>query len=180
MAGDQALPVRRKCDFCRTSDLTRRASPTNRSAEPDFSHFRAAGDSPHHFPQLFKGPNDVAKPELGIKRQCQSCSAKFFDLNRDPIVCPKCATVFQIAASSRPVARAAAADDDADTEAGAVELVSLEDADAGESKDVAAATEGIEIDDDAAPDETFLEEEEGEADDVADLIDSDIGEDEET
>ena len=122
----------------------------------------------------------MAKPELGIKRQCQSCSAKFFDLNRDPIVCPKCATVFQIAASSRPVARAAAADDDADTEAGAVELVSLEDADAGESKDVAAATEGIEIDDDAAPDETFLEEEEGEADDVADLIDSDIGEDEET
>jgi len=37
----------------------------------------------------------VAKPELGSKRQCQNCGAKFFDLNKDPIVCPKCGTVFQ-------------------------------------------------------------------------------------
>jgi len=36
----------------------------------------------------------VAKPEWGIKRICQSCSAPFYDLQRSPIVCPKCQAVF--------------------------------------------------------------------------------------
>jgi uncharacterized protein (TIGR02300 family) len=36
----------------------------------------------------------VTKPELGIKRTCSSCGAKFYDLHKDPIVCPKCASVF--------------------------------------------------------------------------------------
>jgi uncharacterized protein (TIGR02300 family) len=36
----------------------------------------------------------VTKPELGTKRRCNSCTAKFFDLNKDPIVCPKCMAVF--------------------------------------------------------------------------------------
>jgi uncharacterized protein (TIGR02300 family) len=43
----------------------------------------------------------VAKPELGNKRQCQSCGAKFFDLNRDPIVCPKCGTTVEWSTSNR-------------------------------------------------------------------------------
>jgi uncharacterized protein (TIGR02300 family) len=34
----------------------------------------------------------VAKPEWGIKRTCQSCAAVFYDLRRDPIICPKCGT----------------------------------------------------------------------------------------
>ncbi len=38
----------------------------------------------------------MAKAELGVKRRCLSCSAPFFDLNRTPIVCPKCAAVFQV------------------------------------------------------------------------------------
>jgi uncharacterized protein (TIGR02300 family) len=36
----------------------------------------------------------MTKPELGTKRRCHSCTTKFFDLNKDPIVCPKCAAVF--------------------------------------------------------------------------------------
>jgi uncharacterized protein (TIGR02300 family) len=32
----------------------------------------------------------MAKPELGSKRVCVSCSASFYDLMRDPAVCPKC------------------------------------------------------------------------------------------
>jgi uncharacterized protein (TIGR02300 family) len=32
----------------------------------------------------------VAKPEWGAKRTCQSCSARFYDLGRSPILCPKC------------------------------------------------------------------------------------------
>lgn len=36
----------------------------------------------------------MAKPEWGTKRICQNCGAPFYDLRRDPIVCPKCGTVF--------------------------------------------------------------------------------------
>lgn len=36
----------------------------------------------------------VAKPEWGLKRVCQSCSAKFYDMQRNPIVCPKCGAAF--------------------------------------------------------------------------------------
>jgi len=34
----------------------------------------------------------MAKPELGTKRVCVSCSTKFFDLMKQPAVCPKCGT----------------------------------------------------------------------------------------
>lgn len=36
----------------------------------------------------------MAKPHLGTKRICSSCGTRFYDLNRDPIACPQCATVF--------------------------------------------------------------------------------------
>ena len=34
----------------------------------------------------------MAKPELGTKRVCVSCGARFYDLTRAPAVCPKCGT----------------------------------------------------------------------------------------
>ena len=34
----------------------------------------------------------MAKPELGTKRICVSCGAKFYDLQKAPAVCPKCGT----------------------------------------------------------------------------------------
>jgi uncharacterized protein (TIGR02300 family) len=34
----------------------------------------------------------MAKPELGTKRVCVSCGTKFYDLGRQPAVCPKCET----------------------------------------------------------------------------------------
>jgi len=34
----------------------------------------------------------VGKLDLGTKRICHSCGARFYDLNRDPIACPKCGT----------------------------------------------------------------------------------------
>jgi uncharacterized protein (TIGR02300 family) len=127
----------------------------------------------------------LAKPELGSKRQCQNCGAKFFDLNKDPIVCPKCGTVFQVlaAARARPAAKA---EEEEDTEVATppgVEVVSLDEVEAGEEK---AAVEpvgddiDVEEDDAEAPDDPFLEEEEEEDDDVTNLIDGDIAPDEET
>ncbi len=36
----------------------------------------------------------VAKPEWGFKRICPSCGARYYDLLREPVICPKCATPF--------------------------------------------------------------------------------------
>ena len=51
----------------------------------------ALGDSPltPHDPKARHG---MVKPELGNKRVCVACGAKFYDLGRTPAVCPKCDT----------------------------------------------------------------------------------------
>jgi uncharacterized protein (TIGR02300 family) len=36
----------------------------------------------------------MTEPALGTKRKCLSCGAAFFDLQHDPIVCPRCKAVF--------------------------------------------------------------------------------------
>ena len=122
----------------------------------------------------------MAKPELGAKRQCQACGAKFFDLNKDPIVCPKCGTVFQGAARVRMAAKEDEEDNALTTPAG-VDVVSLDEVEAGEEKAVETAVEDIDVEDASeAEDDPFLEEEEEEDDDVSNLIDGDIAPDEET
>ena len=136
------------------------------------------------FPTIhFQRQSPVAKPELGLKRQCMSCGAKFYDLNRDPAVCPKCGTVFQATALSRVaapvVARAAVADDDeTEIESTGPEMVSLDEVEAGENEKDVSTEDDIDVGDDT--DDTFLEDEEEGDDDVADLIDSDLEDDEET
>jgi uncharacterized protein (TIGR02300 family) len=156
---------------------------------------------PRH-PDRFKDFRTVAKPELGTKRLCASCGAKFYDLSKDPIVCPKCGTVFEIVV---PVVRGRAAEAAALAAAGAaaaaaaaaakskaaevelpetadVELVSLEDADAEASgKKEGEAAEG---DDDLEVEETeeapFIEEQEEGDDDVTDIIGEGREDEEET
>lgn len=44
----------------------------------------------------------MPKPEWGVKRMCGNCGTRFYDLLRDPIVCPACATVFDVADVSKP------------------------------------------------------------------------------
>lgn len=77
----------------------------------------------------------MTKPELGTKRLCAHCGAKFYDLHHAPIACPRCGRVFEaVQVSSRWRAKAAR------TPVGEVEpvvaeipeaqLVSLENADA--------------------------------------------------
>jgi uncharacterized protein (TIGR02300 family) len=46
------------------------------------------------------------KAERGTKRTCQNpeCGSRFYDLNRDPVVCPICETVFQLHAPAEAVA----------------------------------------------------------------------------
>ncbi|SDR52130.1 TIGR02300 family protein [Rhizobiales bacterium GAS191] len=124
----------------------------------------------------------MAKAELGTKRQCRNCSSRFYDLNRDPIICPKCGTVFQLH-ELKPTPQGTAdavAEDDVKVEAAAgPELVSLEEADAGAAEKVLVADEDVDATEADVADSTFLEEEEEGDDDVTTLIDGDIEDDEE-
>jgi uncharacterized protein (TIGR02300 family) len=42
------------------------------------------------------------KAARGTKRVCQSCDTRFYDLSRDPIVCPSCGAHFERAAQPVP------------------------------------------------------------------------------
>jgi uncharacterized protein (TIGR02300 family) len=111
-----------------------------------------------------------------MKRTCQSCGARFFDLQRDPIICPKCATVYDPDAASRtrrgraaaavakPAPRAAVPDlAEAPGEAVTPELedAELEVADdESEGEDIIEDTEDLPEDDDVAEVIENVEEEE--------------------
>ncbi|HZO48089.1 MAG TPA: TIGR02300 family protein [Xanthobacteraceae bacterium] len=123
----------------------------------------------------------MAKPELGTKRLCASCGAKFYDLSKTPITCPKCHTVMEIApVTTRPrpePARAAAPVKEVavEPETQDAEFVSLEDADAEASGkkvagDADVADDDIEIDDEPIDDAALIEEQEESDDDVTDII----------
>ena len=137
----------------------------------------------------------MAKPELGIKRICGNCGTKFYDLARDPILCPKCGTVYEIvaaptraiAAKAAPVAPVVAEEPEPAPPAGA-EVISLEEAaeaesKAGSAKATPAELEGedeeVEVAGNAEDDTTFLEQDEEEPGDVSDLIGESIEEKEE-
>ena len=36
----------------------------------------------------------MAKAEWGLKRICPGCSARYYDMKKNPPVCPRCGTVF--------------------------------------------------------------------------------------
>ena len=136
----------------------------------------------------------MAKPELGTKRLCNSCGVKFYDLSKDPIVCPKCATVMQVAAvtRARPEPAAVRSPATAPEEEAVVpettdaEFVSLEDADAeaagkkpAEAEAIEGAEDDVEIEDEGMDDATFIEEQEEEDEDVTDII-GEVDDEEET
>jgi uncharacterized protein (TIGR02300 family) len=138
----------------------------------------------------------VAKPELGTKRLCGNCGAKFYDLSKDPIVCPKCHTVLELAAVNargRPepvsAARVAAPAPDEEVvapETSDAEFVSLEEADAeaqgkkpAEGDAAEGAEDDVEIEDEGMDDATFIEEQEEGDEDVTDII-GDVEDEEET
>jgi uncharacterized protein (TIGR02300 family) len=136
----------------------------------------------------------VVKAELGTKRTCPSCAARFYDLLKNPIVCPKCGANFiapsilpskgdMPAMAPAPKPREIVADD---IEVADVELVSLEDAEAPDvADDETAGIEDVDLGEEggaAGEDDTFLVEEEEEGDNMSGLLDGPGGkeEDEET
>jgi uncharacterized protein (TIGR02300 family) len=130
----------------------------------------------------------VSKPELGMKRLCAHCGAKFYDLNQTPITCPKCGAVGEVAQGRsrwrtdvrvpvREVEPLAPAPHEA-------EFVSLEDAEAeaeGKKEPSEAVEDGdeVELEDERGDDEEFVEDSEEEDTDVADILGGDIEKEEE-
>jgi uncharacterized protein (TIGR02300 family) len=110
------------------------------------------------------------KLERGTKRTCQNpdCGERFYDLNRDPITCPVCNTVYAIALqpppqaftrpTPRPLKRPAPIPEEAKEEVPA------------EGEELAA----LESEDEVAPaeeDDTFLEEVEEDSSGMSGIVD---------
>ncbi|HKB21191.1 MAG TPA: TIGR02300 family protein [Methyloceanibacter sp.] len=122
----------------------------------------------------------MSKPARGTKRVCPSCGARFYDLNRTPIVCPVCQSVYQV--TPPPTRRGERAQpvetrkvEEPEAEAPVLEgpeIISLEEAEEGASDVPAEEDEEIgDLGEEAAEipagddENAFLEEEEeGEAD----------------
>ena len=124
----------------------------------------------------------MAKTELGTKRLCPNCGAKYYDLGRDPIVCPRCGASFETGVVGvRPETAEArerpAAEDDVENDVEAakdVEFVSLEEVEAEEKKAAGGEIDEAEIDND---DDGYIEDEDDDSG-VADVVGGVDGEDE--
>lgn len=105
----------------------------------------------------------MAKPEWGAKRQCLSCGARFYDMLRAPITCPKCHATVEPEAGFRPrrakvlapvvaagTAAAAAAPDELEAAEDEVEVEDIDGADDDESGLMEDASDLGEDDDDMA------------------------------
>ena len=135
----------------------------------------------------------MVKAELGTKRTCPSCAARFYDLMKNPIVCPKCNANFVAAAvlpskgdmpAMAPAPKPRVVEVADDIEVADVELVSLEDAEAPDvaDDDETAGIEDVDLGeggDAEAEDDTFLVEEEEDGDNMSGLLDTGGKEDEE-
>ena len=129
----------------------------------------------------------MARAELGTKRHCSSCGAKFYDLGKTPILCPKCGAAFEVAvvsaSSRREAAKAPVVVPEKVVEelpVPDVDIVSLDEVAADEAADI--DDEDIAVEDDAEiedDDDTFLEADEDDEDDVTGLLGGVAGEDEE-
>jgi uncharacterized protein (TIGR02300 family) len=119
----------------------------------------------------------VTKPELGTKRRCSSCETKFFDLNKDPIICPKCSAVFEPPQPDPVLSRRAPGRQAWPAKKPTVpdvpnEFVSLGGTDPDE-KAMSPAADGTEEDEDVV----LLDDQDGQVD-AREIIGGDIGKDE--
>ena len=115
----------------------------------------------------------MAAPDIGTKRICPSCAAKFYDLSKKPIVCPKCAFSFTAEAIVKMRRTRSSASVIRDTGEGVVRVVESrddnEDAEEGETAaeaddEEAEAEEEIKevaLDDEVVADPDLVEDEEG-------------------
>lgn len=131
------------------------------------------------------------KAARGTKRICQSCGAKFYDLTKDPIVCPMCEAVFKVEdkaaeAEADRLKKEAAADARKKADAAAKAAKAAEEAkdEEDDDDDVVDADDLLNIDeaddaDDPADDTALLSDDED--DDMSDIVGGAVkGNDEDT
>jgi len=130
----------------------------------------------------------VTKPELGVKRDCPQCGARFYDLNKEPAHCPKCDHEFIPEALLKP-RKPRREDEPAEGEAAAkptseVSLAAAEkeqkappskrkpglDDEGGEEEEDIEDLEDIDIDIDDDDDDTLLEDEDEDDDDMGGIV----------
>lgn len=126
------------------------------------------------------------KPELGVKRDCPQCGARFYDLNKEPAHCPKCEHEFVPEALLKP--RRPRREDEPEAAEAAQKPTAEVPLDAAEKEqkapkskkkpglddeagdDELADLEDIDIDLDDDDDDTLLEEDEDEDEDVTGIV----------
>jgi uncharacterized protein (TIGR02300 family) len=126
------------------------------------------------------------KAQRGTKRTCQNpeCGSRFYDLSRNPIVCPICQSPYALATSAAALAAVApaAAEEKAVRKPAkkpafvADDTAKPEDAPVAEGDDVLPAIEGDEEPATAEDDETLLEEEEEDGADMSNIIGGPVAE----
>jgi len=107
----------------------------------------------------------MAKPEWGVKRTCQGCGAKFYDMQQTPAICPKCDVEFVeevVTKGRRKRAAKAAPDAVAKVEAVVDQVVDLEVEEADDDDDLE-----IDIADDDEDDLMAMADDDDDDDDVA-------------
>jgi uncharacterized protein (TIGR02300 family) len=121
----------------------------------------------------------VAKPEWGSKRICPSCGARYYDLLREPVICPKCATPFDAEAFLKSRRSRPAPPVEKELEpVGADEIdaeVETEEAEAPEEEEEEEEEEAVPLEEAEEEDEELLEDasELGEdEDDMAEVIEN--------
>ncbi len=100
----------------------------------------------------------MPKPEWGVKRTCPNCDERFYDLQKEPIVCPECGETYDVDAHGKVSAtreRRAPVKAAADEE----DLVDDEDVDADEEDE---ALLGDDEDDEEPASPTLSDEDEDE------------------
>ena len=142
--------------------------------------------------QRFIGVEPFLNGVASCLRHIEDCAAKFYDLNKDPIVCPKCHTVLELAAINaraepEPVRAPrlqkkkwwrrrrrkpnSSRFEEADAEAQGKKTP--------EGEVVEGAEEEVELEDEGMDDAPFIEEQEEGDEDVTDII-GDVDDEEET
>ncbi|GJL93705.1 MAG: hypothetical protein DHS20C05_01100 [Hyphococcus sp.] len=115
----------------------------------------------------------MTKPDLGVKRDCPECGARFYDLNKEPAHCPKCDHEFVPESLLKPrKTRAEEIGEDKKKveEEKPEQETSLENADAEKKAPTSKRQPGLDEDDD---------DEDNEEDDLSDIEDIDIDDDDE-
>lgn len=100
----------------------------------------------------------MAKPEWGTKRQCTSCGARFYDLMKAEIACPKCGTVYDPDASTKSRRSRPAAEKPVEREAVVEEAEAPVEAEAAEGEETEEEDELIEDTSDLGEDEDDMAE----------------------